>query len=56
MWRTCFDCGRVVSTELIPRLIVVENENAWHFATEKEIKENIDTVIEDYFCKSCNEE
>ncbi len=56
MWRTCFDCGKVISVGLISRLIVVENENKWHFATKKEIKENIETVIEDYFCKECSEE
>jgi len=58
MWRTCFDCGKVISAGLISRLIVVKNENNkdWHFADEDELNDNdVSKLSEEYFCRKCNE-
>ncbi len=56
MWRTCFDCCRITSTELIPRVIVVENNKDWHFANENELNDNdVSKLSEEFFCSGCNE-
>lgn len=55
MWRTCFGCDKVVSTDLIPKIIVTEDGKHWHFASIKESRYlDVEKLEEQYFCKNCD--
>lgn len=77
-WRRCFKCDHVVGENLIPRLIISDNEidlaqplskglisidlvnkelkPSWHFASKKEINGDVEKLVEEWFCRECNEE